>query len=360
MKTKTPKLPLLIVLIASLLMTFAGCEETTEPDPDSNPDANEIAEGLKFRNGTVIQGTLATTIKTADLKIDVDTIFWVEDIKNRIRILKPDGVHIGHFHTQVEGTAFYIEAETEIEEETDTIAIINFDFDLTGLEPPFNFEVTIVLLDDGGTPIDEFVLPVYIEEAADNNCHPPTEVLWEWSYTTGSNDFYTASALPVTQSGTVVGCCSDTGDSYYDPSCANPNNNFRKVVNYVNSFTVDLEYLKFFKDGFLAGELFQYTRNLNVGKTNFCSGNAGYNERNVHNTVWGTFTFDQGDCVLTIDDIVGETDAGGFPLPFYAGAGPGVEYKLLSKHFLREKRNGGEESLQRFYTRREGIMEWHD
>ena len=126
-------------------MIFAGCSEDAapgDPKPEPNPvsiDVNKIVKALKFRNSTVIPGNIPTIVKMADLKIDTDTIFWVEGIKNRIKILKPTGQPIssGSFHAQVVGADSYIEAEFEIEDETDTIVFMNVDFDLTGLKPPF-------------------------------------------------------------------------------------------------------------------------------------------------------------------------------------------------------------------------------
>jgi hypothetical protein len=323
---------------------------------------NKIIKGLRFRNSTVIPGTIPTIVKKADLKIDTDTIFWVEGIKNRIKILKPAGQPIssGSFYAQVGDADSYIEAEFEIEDETDTIAFFNFDFDLTGLEPPFSFDIRIVPLDDSGLPIDEFDLPVNVEAVTDGNCNFPYDQIWDWIYTVGSNDFFSAPGALHLQPGTVIGCCSDTGNSYYEPSCANPANNFRKVLNYENVFMVRLEYLKFFENGDVLGELDQFTQNILPSLSDFCSGSPGYNERNVKNAMWGTFTFDQGNCSLIIDQLEGETDGGGFPLPFYAGAGPSVEYKLLSRHFLKETRNGGEGSLERIYERRTTFFTWYD
>ena len=99
-------------------MIFAGCSEDAapgDPNPEPNPvsiDVNKIVKGLKFRNSTVIPGTIPTIITKADLKIDTDTIFWVEGIKNRIKILKPAGQQVssGSFYAQVAGADSYIKA----------------------------------------------------------------------------------------------------------------------------------------------------------------------------------------------------------------------------------------------------------
>jgi len=364
MKNQVQKFNHLISLITLLLMIFASCSEDAapgDPKPEPNPvsiDVNKIVKGLKFRNSTVIPGSIPTIVKKADLKIDTDTIFWVEGIKNRIKILKPIGQHSGSFYAQVTDADSYIEAEFEIEDETDTIAFFNFDFDLTGLQPPFSFDIRIVPLDDNGLPIDEFDLPVNVEALTDGDCNFRYEDIWEWIYTVGSGDFFTAPMYPALQPGTVIGCCSDTGNSYYEASCANPNNNFRRVVNYENVFMVRREFLKFFKSGDVAGELDQFTQNIRPSSTDFCGGNPGYSGGDVHNAVWGTFTFDQGNCSLIIDQLEGLTD-GVFPLPFYAGAGPSTEYKMISRHFLRETRNG-EGSLERTYERRTSFFTWYD
>jgi hypothetical protein len=189
MKTQVPKFHHLISLITFLLIIFVGCSEDADPgDPEPEPepvsiDANKIVEGLKFRNSTVIPGTIPAIVKKADLKIDTDTIFWVEGIKNRIKILKPIGQHIETFYAQITDADSYIEAEFEIEDETDTIAFFNFDFDITGLEPPFSFDIRIVPLDDNGLPIDEFELPVTVEAPTDGDCDFAYGDIWEWIYT---------------------------------------------------------------------------------------------------------------------------------------------------------------------------------
>ena len=69
--------------------------------------------------------------------------------------------------------------------------------------------------------------------------------------------------------------------------------------------------------------------------TDFCGGKPGYSGGDVHNSMYGTFTFNKSNCTLIIDQLEGETD-GGFPLPFYAGAGPSVEYKLLSRQLQQQ------------------------
>jgi len=369
MKTQVQKLNLLILLITILPMIFAGCSEEADPGdpkPEPNPvgtvDVNKIAQGLKFRNGTVITGTLpANSAKLADLKIDTDTIFWVEGIKNRIKILKPAGQQIasGSFYAQVADAKSYITAEFEIEDETDTIVFMSFDFDPTGLQPPFSFDIKIVPLNESGSPIDEIILPVIIEAPTDGDCNFPYEDIFEWISTEGFGDFYSAPMYPSITPGTVIGCCSDTGNSYYEASCANPNNNFKRIVNYENIFMVRLEFLKFFKSGDVLGEFDQFTQNIRPSLTDFCGGNAGYSGGDVHNSMWGTFTLKQSDCSLVIDQLEGETD-GGFPLPFYAGAGPSVEYKLISRHFLKETRNGEGGTMKRIYERRTSSFQWHD
>ena len=287
MKTQVPKFNHLISLITSLLMIFAGCSEDAapgDPKPEPNPvvDVNKIVKGLKFRNSTVIPGTVPTIVKTADLKIDTDTIFWVEGIKNRIKILKPIGQHItsGSFYAQVVGADSYIKAEFEIEDETDTIVFMNVDFDLTGLQPPFSFNIRIVPLDDSGLAIDEFDLPVNVEALTDGDCNFPYEDIWEWIYTVGSNDFFTAPMYPYTsnpvQSSDVVVI---RGIVITNPVARTPDNNFRREVNYENIFMVRLEYLKFFESGDVLGELSQFTQNIRPSLTDFCGGNPGYIRR---------------------------------------------------------------------------------
>lgn len=336
--------------------------------------ANKITENLVIDDKVVIPGDLPNNIKNGgsiieDLKFDTDTLFYIEGITKPVRVRKSPNRSLPTFLARVVGSDFHIQGSfqeagrQQKEEEEDTVAIFFFGLDPTGLELPLNFALEILPQDSDGTVVDTTIVDVGIENTNGNcNFKPDDSVLWEWIATIQDKTFYLAPMYPQITSGSVLGCC-DFERSVYTPNCQSS----QRSVDYETIFTVELEYLKFYPDGHFAGELFQYTQNLDIGNTDFCGGNAGYFRRNTHNIYNGTYTFNP-DCSLTLDSIEGLTDAvydpnGDFiadvPLPVYVGTSPASQYEFLSPHFLKETRSV-DATLERIYERRTNTLKWYD
>ncbi len=365
-----------LFLAGIIMLTFQFCTEemgdVTDllPKPTDTETANKLTESLIFDNKATFPGAMPNSIADggsvlADLKIDTDTIFWIEGITKRVKIRKPLGSFVATFSAQVPGSDFYLKGNFRQEEENDTVALLYFDFDPTGWELPLSFDLKIIPKDPAGTDMDTITVPVEIEEGG--NCHfePGEDILWEWISTTQNGDFYLAPMYPQITPGTVSGCC-ESGISYYSDCFGTPS---YREVDYEAVFMVKLEYLKFFPDGLFGGEMAQYTQNLNPGDTDFCGGTPAYNHSNTHNIFNGTYTFDPGNCSLTIHTLEGLTEPiydsygnyyGEAPLPVYVGVGPHVEYKFLSRHFMKETRNIEGTLLERVYEARADELRWYD
>jgi hypothetical protein len=255
----------------------------------------------------------------------------------------------------------------EEEEEIDSIGIFYFDFDPSGWELPISFDLKIIPKDKNGTPLDEFEVPVLIEDHENISCIiESNSTIWEWIYTERNGQLVSAPMFPSTTSGTVSGCCDRDGNSFYD-NCINTSSH--RVVNYETIFMVSFEYLKFFSGGDVGGELSQFTQNVRPSESDFCSGTAGYSKSNTYNPFVGKYTYDTSNCTISITSLEGETEPiyasdgtklGDFILPIYAGVGPSTEYKLVGNHFMRETRFMEGESFVRMYEARSPGYKWRD
>jgi len=362
----------LLFLAALFLVTSCQKDDDFQDDPqlaNGNVDANKITQSLKFRNGTVITGDIPKSVNSknatavADLKIDTDTIFWVKGVINRIKILKPENpsTFSSHFWVQVENSNSYIEAEFEVEQENDTLVFLNFDFDVTEWEPPLSFNLKIVPKDDtDGSPLDEFNLPVVIEEPITGSCNfNITEQLWEWISTVDESiPFFAAPMYPFIEPSTTLGCCINGNSS--TGSCGSTN---ERILDYENTYIIKREFFKLFTItngvGEVGGVLDTYARNLDPSASNYCSNSAGYIESNFNGTMAGDYTTNPGNCTITFDM------KGGANTTFMGDDRFFATYTLLSKHFIKETRSGNPEgeggnTLERLYVRRTLFLRWFD
>ncbi len=397
MKKPVQKLGKLTILFLSIFLIAAACskddtpETKTPPPPTDNPDGtvqdsvpestetlsvdpNQVTKSLKFRNARIINGDFPTgkSAKTTmvDLKIDTDTIFWVEGVTSRIKLLKPEGLtgFVGTFWAQVEGSDSYIEAEFEKEQENDTIVFLNFDFDVTEWDPPFSFNMKFVPSSDIGTePIIVIEKPVVIEKLFGNGaCTIIDASYWEWIYTNINGELHTAPMMAVAFQGTIKGCCTN-GRSYSGAECEDPTNPDQEFLDYETSYAVSRDFFKFNISSVpnsILGRMRENANNLDPLNTDFCGGLVSYTDSNIANYFSADVT--QSNCTFTLDNMFGEeeevftengTSLGFLPLPIYMGSGSTVEYRFLSPHFISETRKNADSgpegsSIERVYWRR--------
>jgi hypothetical protein len=363
----------LLCFVLMLSLSFYSCTESSDEDPDpdnnlnTNVDPDKITGSLKFKNATIIAGTLPTFTPQVDLKIwEDDTIYWVKDIIKRIRIKKPPSISLGSLMIYVEGSDSYVEVPFQKEEETDSVAVFYFDFNPDGWDLPIVFDVTIVPKKDDGTPLDPIEGPIVIDESENSGCSFTPNLIWEWIYTAQNGIFKSGPMFPQSVDGTVAGCCDSENNSFYD-NCFGTSSH--RVVNYETSVMVKIEYLKFFQGGDVAGQLFESTQNVNPLLTDFCSGTPGYKNTNISNDYLGRYALNTSNCTITIESLEGEsepiyasdgTKIGDFLFPIYAGFGTWAEYTLINDHFMKETRQVEGGSYVRMYEARNEDFTWRD
>jgi hypothetical protein len=371
-----------VVVLTCALLTFVACQNSVDDDsnpgnndpgnedpignipPDDNlPDPNELTASLGFPNANLISGQIPSATGNAEFKIDIDTLFWVEGIKKRIRIRYPEMFSgaISSILIQVKNADKYFELEPEETESTDTIAVFYFDFDPEDWEPPLSFNLDIAVKDETGVIVDYFPQrPVEIEKPGDFGCSPVGD-RWDWLYTVVDGVLNRAEGYPQSTPGTVKGCCVE-GTSYYGNCIDTPSEG---VVDYEAFYLQDFEYVKFFKEGNLAGELHEIMRNVNPTTSDFCSNRAGYNDRTVHNIFTGNYSFNQQTGKITLSNMDGlyETVTIGstvyeVPLQLYFGNFGNVE--MISCHFLVDRSNVEGMGMERVFERRSQEFRWYD
>lgn len=371
-----------------MLLSLIACETNPDeivPDDDDDPqliddspddndpptdelDLNKVSDQLIFENSTSINGNIPASSKLTDLKMDKDTIFLVDGYKNRIRFLSTKTFASGiSAYVQVKGADKYFDVSPPEKEITDSIFAIYIEINPGDLELPVNFTVEIVV-HENGNPIDGFEKEVAIETENDGSCNFQSgESVWEWISTINNGSLHTAPMYAHTTPGVVAGCCDSDGNSYYANCINTPSHS---VVDYESVFMVNLEFLKFLEGGDVVGELNQFTQNVRPSETDFCGKSPGYTRVNVHNSYNGKYTYEASNCTISIASLAGETEPvlasdgtklGEINLPIYAGSGPIVQYKILSKHFMIESRNNEGPALERLYERRTVFgFEWYD
>jgi hypothetical protein len=370
-----------VVVLVCTLLTFVACENNPEEDinpgnnddqeepiDDDNPtgdvlDATKLTGSLVFPDGDLISGQIPSVTGSADFKIDADTIFWVQGIKKRVRIRYPEmftGV-IQSILVQVNNADNYYELEPDKTESTDTIAVFYLNFDPTDWEPPLSFNLDIAVKDETGVVVDWFPKrPVEIEKPGDFGCSPVGD-RWDWLYTTMNGVLNRAEGYPQLTPGTVVGCC-DEGVSYYGVCIDTP---LEKVLDYEAFYMQDFEYVKFFKEGDIAGELHEIIRNVNPVTSDFCNNQAGYNDRTIHNIFSGKFSFNAQTGKISLSNMDGQfetvtigSNVYEVPLPLYFGNFGDVE--MISCHFLVDRSNVEGMGMERVFERRSQEFRWYN
>lgn len=339
-------------LIVSLL-AFFSCETSVdgELDQDINDNDNPVADqldpekltaSLKFPGANLVSGKIPAVTGNAEFKIDADTIFWVEGIKKRIRIKSPEffAGGVSTILVQIPNSESYFEVEPDETQSNDTITSFFFDFDPADWEPPLSFNMDIAVKDKTGKIVDWFPKrPVGIDKKGDFGCSPAGK-RFDWLYTTVDGVLNRMEATPEITPGTVTGCC-EYGVSFYG-YCANSPS--ERTLAYENYFMQDYEHVKFWDDGFLAGELYEVVRNVDPSKSDFCNNEAGYDGRIIYNTFTGKFSFDPNTGRITLSEMNGQFEkvtignrVYDIPLPLYFGNFGDV--RMISCHFLVDRGN---------------------
>jgi len=336
-----------IVIIFTILSLFA-CQDNPEdevvpdkkdddekiidddPPPSGNQlDPDKLTNSLKFENASVITGNFPTASGSVDFKLDTDTIFWVEGIKKRIRVKYPESFSgsISALLVHVKEADDYLAVMPDETESSDTIAVFYFDFDPVEWDLPLSFDLEMAVQDDGNQVSKVNDRPVRIDKPGQFDCGPVGD-RWDWLYTTVDGVLNRAEGYPQLTPGSVKGCC-DSGVSYYG-NCIG--STLEGTVDYEAFSMQDFEYVKFFAEGDLVGELHEIIRNVDPANSDFCNNIAEYTNRNIHNVFSGQYTFDQSSGRITLSNMEGLSEKvviGDFeyevPLPLYFGNFGNVE-----------------------------------
>lgn len=351
-------------------------KEIDEPGDESNYDANTIQSGFIFNNVSAIQGKIPTSASQEDLKLDRETLYLAEGIKNRVQILYPSGAFSGFsaVYIQVAGADEYLDVMPDETESSDTIGVIYIEFDPGDMELPLSFDIKIVPHDDGGNPIDPFEREVVVEKKGDDACTPagPSGVgNWFWLWTV-FGDYYAAPGLPVGTVASTNGCCIE-GFSVDCIANAIPEEEWISL-DYAAYLMTNLEYISFSDDGTMAGQLIEQTQNLDYSESDFCTGEAAYVRNTSENFFWGEYEYlpAQRQVIFnTIESTQREIcfeELGGFCVDvfdkFYITGE--AHYEILSCHFMIETSFVEGQKRDRLFERREGEVDaaeyayWYD
>lgn len=372
MKRPIKKISFLLsrLLFSILVITACNEEDVTKEDPEDSQnqttlaDPNEVTSSLIFDDMKIISGSPPAVEASigADLKINVDTIFWTEGITNRIMVKRPEEISLSGFWIFVAGSHSYIEATFREEEETEEIDILYFDFDPTGWDFPVSFPIEIIPFDENGNGLDIIGCPGIIEEPYDPSgaCafdytsvkNESGSTFWEWVFTEDkANDFFAAPMYPFVTNGSTLGCCLEDESTQVCPDTT-----MYIELDYKNYYTISRETFRLSSDGFF-GSSTEVTRNFDPGESDFCSDKAGYIYDDKFSVFGGEFQINE-DCHLVFEYKVRE--------PFvYVGS----RFKPLSTHYIEEVRGVGPDGgggLRRVYVMRTAIDEgepvgpWYD
>ncbi|GEM_PF-2518448 len=375
-----------MLILFSLATIWVACTESAEEDPepteqnnndttqvdndttqvDDDPtdpntlDFNALTNDLVLENASTMTGNFPIPDLLAGLAVGKDTLAFTRGVRSRLRMKFPGEFHYGQaFFMRIKGADNYLQGMFVEEESSDSIAVAYMEFDDEDWNLPLQFEVEIVATDDTGAPVGPIDLPVEVEGPLSGSCgFLPGDQIWEWIYTTQNGEFVSAPMTPHPLSGTVAGCCDDTGTSWYGNCIGGPS---EAHVDYTSYQMVPFEYIKFVDGENLIGETLQITQNVRPSESDFCSGTPGYSVSEPHNHFYGTYTYNAGGCTIRINELNGETSPlytssgnylGEFPKPLYVGAGDYAEYHILSRHFIKEVRNVEGSNLERIYESR--------
>lgn len=379
-------------VFVSLFLTVSCTDENTDVNPDNNAidttdvgnpnenpgnnvnyDANDIHSKLILQNSDTKNGDIPPSSNLADLKMDKDTIFLVEGIKNRIRILHPgNGFATGstYFYLQVEGADRYYEIKAVEEESNDSIAVLYMDFDPGDIELPYSFKIKFAPSDGIGiAPIDEVGKVVVIDKKGDFSCSPSnSEPHWNWVYTVINGEIESAPGFGRTTPTHVTGCCSKEGESVDCIETYIPENEWIKLTGN-STYMINYETLFFDPNGEILGGMEEFVQNLNPNpeKSNFCSGSLAYITNNTVHAFWGNYTYDHSNGRIQFANLesrlqqVDLGELGTYPVYDKMFISEHFLYEIISCHFLMETASIEGSSMIRLFERRKtGDNAWYD
>jgi hypothetical protein len=393
-----------IVLLCTML-TLTVCQTTNEdvmPDDDDNqqvddkpddpvddpkqegPTANDISKLLKFTNAIEFSGNIPLPGVNANLKIDKDTIFLVEGLQTRIRILFPDKKETEcRSFIQIVGAEKYYDVTHLIEQVTDSTCAFSIELDVSKIDADFpftheqmesylpaKFKIKIVPHDQNGVPIGTIEKDLIIEKKGEGLCSPfsPSEN-WFWQWTIREGEIIAAPGYINATTGTTNGCCVD-GETVDCIANAIPKDKYKSLT-YQSYHAANYEYLSFKSDGTILGQLGTKTQNINYGESNFCSGDAAYNTNVKDHIFWGNYTFNPSSSIINFTSL--ESRSVEVYLPeinmsvteydqIYISEM--FEYEMVSCHYLIERSSIEGMVRERLFERKGGIVDaknpWYD
>ncbi len=347
--------PTSILLILSLLIIFNSCQDEPEVEPsDNNKVQNEEEKEEEEQNNsgkTFSPDELSSFLVFTDsvsktdgelpsapdgqIKIDVeDTIFVVKNypIGKRIHFKHNPSQKISGFYIYVGGSSFYYDVPETVtddqyipegDEDTTSVILIDIDPPADETDYPFTTEIVIQPHGESGTPLDEFIKWITVEDPGNNSgglCNSITDSkstndagkpvkTWVWDFTIRE---YNGEVLNVFAPGlsTVInsqgsGCCSSSGISFTvngSPYCFVDTPHMTWVTLDVNDYSVrTYELLTFWDDGEIYQHSNEVKKQYDISITNFCSGTVGYTFDNNYYSNIGTHDFTPGASHINLE-----------------------------------------------------------
>jgi hypothetical protein len=262
--------------VFALLFVFCcsdPVEETVTPPGNNEEDEEEttpenvddILGSFLFTGGTKVTGSLPTVANTSLIRTNSrDTIYTIPGIKDMMRISHPVGRFIKGIYIAAQGSSFYYDVPVTLEEESDTVSIVSYEFDNEEMEEPVQVPIDIVAYDEADQPIDVIERIITIEDPDHNNCSilqdgdtSNTDNMhgwdWKWSVILDMNDQLVninAPGLTYTNDFNYQACCKGSAC----PALIYENGQL-KEIKYDREFpvstyyTIGVEWFEFYRDG---------------------------------------------------------------------------------------------------------------
>jgi len=365
-----------------MLLSLIACETNPDeivPDDDNDPqliddspddndpptdelDMNKVSDQLIFENATSMTGNIPASSNLTDLKIDKDTIFLVEEFKNRIQILSPQTFGSGiSTYVQVKGANKYFDIIPPEGEVTDTVYAFYIGIDPVDLKLPITFTL-IISAHENGNQIDSFEKEVVVEKKSVTPCSPALPAQnWFWLWTTVDGNLWSVPGVPIRQEGTVNGCCDINSGVSIDCIANGIPESAWIAMAYENYILANMEYLSFKEDGSMIGELVVQTQNIDPSESDFCNTTPDYLRTIKYNKFWGDYTYNSNASKLSFTSIEARTSE--VYLPDYDLTvteydryyiSTFFEYEIISCHFMVERSNLEGSIRERMFERKFG------